>query len=503
MEAPKRVVKNSILLYVRMMVVMIINLYTVRIVLGALGDEDYGIYNVIAGVITMLSGITVVLASATQRFYSYAIGEGRNDFLSDIFSASVNIYCFFALVVIVLGETVGLWFVKTQLVLPPERMTTAIWIYHFSILSFAFNLMQSPFSSAVIAHEEMGIFAIINLVECFFKFGVALLLTIAPKDRLLLYGALILGVSIVIFISYGLIGRIRYSECRYKKVSKRALYNDILSFSGWTLFGSVAAVGMNQVNTLLVNIFFGPIANASRAIALQVNGAINSFTSSFIMAVRPPMIKTYAEEKYKYLNQLFMLSNKVIFYGLIFFSLPFFFEMETIISLWLKTASEQTILFSKLIIIYAVILALNNPITIIMQAMGKVREYYVYVESFTLLCPILTWILFKIGCPAESTFYAMIGSVVLSHVVRLICLKKHYTFFRFKEYLISFLIPAIVVTFILCAIIVFINTFLPKGFFRLSIILGLSFFVTMLFAYNIGLNKEEKDHLKFLLKQIN
>lgn len=496
-----RIAKNTFLLYLRMMIVMFINLFAVRVVLNALGEEDYGIYNVIAGVITMLSGVTTVLASATQRFYSYSMGDKQAGGLREIFSSSVNIYLFFSIGVLVLGETIGLWFVNAKLVIPEERLLAANLIYQFSILSFICSMMQSPFFSAVIAHEDMGIFAFASLVECLLKFGSAWLLTVIVFDRLEAYGFLILLVHVISLLFYIFVGRHRYEECHYQRVKDKHLYKDILSYSGWNLFGSLAAVGMNQVNTILVNVFFGPIANAARAIALQINGALSSFSGSFIMAIRPPMIKAYAEKDYTYLNKLFTLGNKFLFYCLVFIALPLLFEMDTILTLWLKTASDQTVLFSQLIVVYALILSLNNPISIIMQAMGRVKEYYVPVESVTLLCPVITWVLYKMGLPAESTFWAMIGTVSVSHLIRIWCLNNYYDGFSVKTYLFSFILPACFVTALTSCVLFFAKSNMDSGILRLILLLVLSFVVVFVFAVVVGLNKEEKYYLKVLLRR--
>lgn len=496
-----RIAKNTVLLYLRMMIVMFINLFAVRVVFNALGEEDYGIYNVIAGVITMLSGVSTVLASATQRFYSYSMGDEKAGSLKEIFSSSVNIYLFFSVGVLVVGETLGLWFVNAKLVIPDERLLAANLIYQFSILSFVCSMMQSPFFSAVIAHEDMGIFALASLGECLLKFGSAWLITVVAMDRLETYGFLILLVHAVSFLFYCVIGRRRYAECHYQRVRDKHLYKDILSYSGWNLFGSLAAVGMNQVNTILVNVFFGPLANAARAIALQINGALSSFSGSFIMAIRPPMIKAYAEHNYGYLNKLFTFSNKFVYYCLVIVALPLLFEMEMILNLWLKTASSQTILFSQLIVVYALILALNNPISIIMQAMGKVKEYYVPVESVTLLCPVITWVLYKIGLPAESTFWAMIGTVLLSHFIRIWCLKRYYCGFSLKEYLFSFLMPAVLVTVLACTVLFLLKSNMTYGVVRLIVMTITSFVVVFAFAFGVGLNKDEKYYLKTLLRR--
>jgi O-antigen/teichoic acid export membrane protein len=495
----KRIAKNTTLLYIRMMVVMAINLYTVRLVLNALGAEDYGIYNVVAGVITMLMSVSSVLSTATQRYYSYSIGENKLKRLRNIFSTSINIYALLSLIVIILGETVGLWFVNTQLVIPHERMMAANWIYQFSIFSFISTFMQVPYSAATIAHEDMGIFAVISIAECVLKLIAVLLIFIIPTDRLIIYGATLLLISTLVLISYILVGYSKYAECRYQKPTEKTLFKELLSFSGWSLFGSVAGVGMSQVNTILVNIFFGPLVNAARAISLQFNMAVSSFSSSFIMAIRTPMIKSYAEGSYLYLNKIFNLSNKFIYYCLLMVSLPLIFEMNTVLILWLKTTDPQTVLFSRLILVYALIMSLNNPISIIIQATGHIKEYHVPVETFTLLCVPATYILFKLGYPAYSTYIVMIVAAFASHVVRLICLKKYYKPFSYSEYGKSFLLPAFSITLVASLFVFLIHRSIMNPSLRISAVVFLSVVCVAAFALLIGLSKTEKDVLKQLI----
>ena len=492
----KRIAKNSILLYIRMMVVMIINLYTVRLVLQALGAEDYGIYDVVAGVITMLISVSSVLSTATQRYYSISIGKNKLERLRNIFSSSINIYLLLSLIVIILGETVGLWFVNTQLVIPDERMNAANWIYQFSIFSFIFTFMQVPYSAAIIAHEDMGIFAIISAVESVLKLTATLLIFVIPLDSLIIYGAGLFLISSLVLITYIMVGYSKYAECRYQKPTEKNLYKELLSFSGWSLFGSVASVGIYQVNTILVNIFFGPMVSAARAISFQFNNAVSSFSGSFLMAIRPQMIKSYAEESYLYLNKIFYLSNKIIYYGLLMICLPLMFEMNTILFFWLKTTDPQTVLFSRLFLVYALIMSLNNPISIIIQATGRVKEYHVPVETFTLLCVPGTYIFFKLGYPAYYSYIVMIIVAVAAHLVRLICLKKYYKPFRYSEYTNSFIIPAFLITFITSLIVFMIQSSILNSILRISAVIFFSILCVLVFVLLIGLSITEKNILK-------
>ncbi|MDD3489072.1 MAG: oligosaccharide flippase family protein [Paludibacter sp.] len=489
----KRIAKNTTLLYIRMLVVMIINLYAVRLVLKALGVEDYGIYNVIAGVITMLYSVSSVLASATQRFYSYSIGENAFDRLKGIFSTSLHIYVVLSFVIILIGETVGLWFVNTQLVIPPDRIIAANWIYQFSIFSFIVTIMQVPYSAAIIAHEDMGVFSLISTSETILKLLSIFLIFIIPIDRLIIYGATLFIISIIVLIAYISISYKRYPECRYQKPTEKKLFIELLTFSGWSFFGSIAGVGMSQVNTIFVNLFFGPIVNTARAISFQFNSAITSFVGSFILAVRTPMIKSYADESYLYLNKIFSISNKFIYYFLLMICIPLVLEMNTVLNLWLTINDNQTVLFSRLMVIYTLIMALNNPIAIVIHATGHVKEYHLTVETIMLLCVPATYILFKLGYPAYSTYTVMIIAASVAHVVRLVCLKRYYKPFSYFEYLKSFIIPAFFITVATIFIAIFVHKNIIDSFIRISSVATVSIVCITVMAYLFGLSKTEKD----------
>lgn len=493
------IAKNSSLLYFRMMVVMFINLYAVRLVLNALGAEDYGINNVVAGIVTMLSSVSSVLSTATQRYYSYSIGENKLERLRNIFSASINIFGVLSLIVLILGETVGLWFINTQLVIPVNRIDAANWIYQFSIFSFIFTFLQIPYSAAIMAREDMRIFATISIVESVLKLVAVLFVYLIPYDGLIIYGAALFLISALVLISHIVIGNNRYAECRYQKPREKKLYKELLSFSGWSLFGSVAGVGMAQINTILVNIYFGPFVNAARAISFQFSLAVSSFSNNFLVAIRTPMIKSYAEESYLYLNKLFNLSNKFIYYCLLMILLPLFFEMETVLVIWLKAADAQTVVFSRLILVYALIMSLNNPISIIIQATGHVKEYHVAVEVFTLSCVPVTYILFKYGYQAYYSYVVMIIAAIAAHIVRLICLKKYYKPFSYSEYTKSFLLPALAITIIASSFLSFLHRSVISTELRVSAVVLFSVVSVGLLTFFLGLSKMEKDVIKNLI----
>lgn len=475
---------------------MAINLYAVRLVLNGLGAADYGIYTVVAGIITMLSCVTSVLITATQRYFSYALGEKATESLCKIFSVSVYVSIIVSILILIIGETLGLWFVNNKLVVPEERVIAANILYQATIISFISTFLQMPYGSAIVAHEKMGYFALITTIESILKFGAALVITADVNgDKLIIYGILLSVISILVLCMYIIVARTKFEECRYRNIHDKKLIKELLSFSGWNFIGSIAGVGMHYVNTILVNIFFGPLINAAQAIAFQISSALNTFSGSFIMALKPPMIKSYAEKDYKGLNQLFGIGNKFVYYCMLVVSIPLISEMDTVIKIWLGISDAQTILFSRLIVLYTFILVLNNPISIIIQATGYVKQYFLSVESVTLLCPIISFLLFKFGMPAYTSFIAMIGCVLCSHFIRLIVLKRYYAGFNLHEYL-DFLCRAISVTICTTLPVFIVRMVMCPGFVRLLMVIAIVAIVTILSAYFIGLNHAERAYMQ-------
>lgn len=492
------IAKNTMFLYIRMIIVMIVNLFAVRIVFKALGTEDYGVYNVVAGVITMLSCVTTVLMTATQRYYSYSIGEGNADKLNKIYSASIKICVIGSILIFIIGETLGLWFVGNYLVIPYTRVYAANWLYQMTILLFVFNFMQIPFGAAIIAHEKMGFFATISTVETLLKFFAALLLNFICGDRLVLYGVFLVLISLLLLITYILFAVRKFPECYYSNFNDKSFFEELLFFAGWNFLGSLAGVGMHYVNTILVNIFFGPIINTAQAIAFQISSALNTFSGSFIMALRPPMVKLYAEKKCDELDRIFHISNKVVFYLMLLICIPLFLEMDTILSLWLGIDNGQTVLFSRLIIVYTIILVMNNPISIIMQATGYVKQYFIPVELVTLMCPIITLIFFKLGFPSYYVFIVMISCVLISHFIRLYILNKYYTSRLMKDYL-NFCLKALVITVCVVFLSVFVKVNILSDICRLIAVSLTAVSSILILAYLFALNKQEK---MFIVKNV-
>lgn len=498
----KRIASNTFVLFVRMFLLTVINLYAVRLVLRGLGEKGYGVFTAIASVVAIASLFNVVLALSVQRFYSFYLGKNDTARLKEIFSTSVNIVAILSLAVFILLETIGLWFVSTQLVIPEEQRVAALWAYQFSILIFIASMLQIPYTAAIFSHEDMGTYTWISTVECLLKLLVAYALCYVFPNSMALYAAGLLATSAIVLALYVSMGR-RYEECHYSRPRNKALYKEISTFSGWTFFGSVSNAGMIQGNTILLNVYFGPVINASFGIALQINNAFSALCNTMVLAFRPPMIKAYAEHRFDYLNKLFSVSNKFVYYLLLMVAIPIVAEMDTILDFWLDATSPHIVLFSRLIVVYVVCLAMNSPITIIMQASGHIKEYHLPVESTSLACLPVTWILFAIGFPSHYVFVSMIGVCCVAHLVRLWCLKRYYDGFSVSQYFISFVFPAVLVTLLCVVNAYFIGNNIENSALRLFLTALSTVFLSLALVSFVGLDRQEKLLLKDFIKKSN
>lgn len=496
----QRIAMNTIILFIRMFVLTIINLYTVRLVLKGLGVIDYGIFNAVASVVTTSAFLISILELAIQRFYSISLGKNDQKSLNQIFSISLKITIFISIIIFIAFESAGLWLISHKLNIPFERLDAAYYCFHFGLAAFILTLLQIPFSSAVFAHEDMNIYALISSIDYTLKLFIAFLIGKMAMDNLSFYSLGLLIVAIITFINYSLYSHYKYAECKYKKVKNPELTKKILFFSGWTMLGSFSKVCMVQGSTILLNIFFGPISNAAFAISMQISNAFNALCNSMVLAVRPAMIKAYSNQSNDYLYKIFNLSNKFIIYVLLAVAFPMIANMELIIKIWLHETTPETVLFAQLTIIQIVILAMNNPITIIIQATGKIRQYSINVEGISLLCLPISYLAFYAGLSSAWIYYSMIAVCGLAHIERLRCLKKTYSVFQYKDYIKELCIPASGI--ITCGII--IESLIEKIPANATIHALISIICLPLLIISIsciiGLNKKEKLIIKEILK---
>lgn len=400
----QRIAKNTLMLYIRMLFTMGVSLFTSRVILQSLGVEDYGVYSVVGGIIAMFSFINGGMVSATQRFLTFEIGKGNMLQLKKVFSTSLQIHAIIALIIVLLGETVGLWFLYEKLVIPESRMTAAFWVYQCSIVASVVSIMSVPYNADIIAHEKMSAFAYISVLEVVLKLAIVYALYITPWDKLISYAVLILSVQLLIRFVYARYCSKHFEESHYHHHIDKPLFKEMLSFAGWSFWGNLASILYTQGLNMMLNIFFGPVVNAARGIASQIQGVVQQFVSNFQMALNPQITKTYASGELDKMHSLMFRSARFSFMLLFFLSLPIMFETNYILTLWLGIVPEYTVIFARIIIAISLIYTIANPCVIANQATGKVKVYQTVVGGLLLLILPISYIVLKMGAPAYSVF---------------------------------------------------------------------------------------------------
>ena len=400
----KRIAKNTLLLYVRMLFGMLVSLYTSRVILQTLGVEDYGVYNVVGGVISMFTFLNGAMSSATSRYITFEIGKGNIEQLKKVFSTSLQIHAVIALLIVILGETVGLWFLMNELVIPEGRMDAAMWVYQCSIVSCVVGIMSVPYNADIIAHEKMSAFAYISVLEIISKLAIVYLLVVLPFDKLKVYAVLVLMVGLLIRYIYTRYCHKHFEESHYIHRIDKPLLKEMSSFAGWSFWGNLASILYTQGLNMMLNIFFGPVVNAARGIATQIQGVVQQFVGNFQMALNPQITKTYAAGELQKMHSLMFRSARFSFMLLFFLSLPILLETNYILTLWLGIVLENTVIFARIIIAISLIYTIANPCVIANQATGKVKVYQAVVGGLLLLILPISYIVLKMGAPAYSVF---------------------------------------------------------------------------------------------------
>lgn len=487
------------MLYFRQILILLVSLYTVRVVLNALGVEDYGIYNVVGGIVSFFSFLSGTMASATQRFFSFALGQNDFERLKKTFTVNWFIYGAIAIIALILLETVGLWFVNDLLRVPPERFEAACWIYQFSAFMFIATIFSTPFMAIIIAHEDMQIYAYISIVEALMKLGVVFLLVHLPWDKLELYGMLTFAVSVITTIIYMSTCIRKYKECQFRKFYwDKGLLHEIIGFTGWTLFGQITSVGRNQAVTILLNQVFNPIVVAARAIAINITNQINVFSNNFNTGLYPPIIKSYAANDKKTMFSLIFNGSKITFFLMWVFTLPLFLEMDIILSVWLKNPPPEAILFTRLALIEVLINSISLPINTAARAPGKMKSYEFILGCIQIAIFVASWIILIIGGAAYSVFVvAIIGNLVM-FVIRLI-LVRMLIGLPLRPFLYQVIFPISIVTLFSAVPSFAIHFLLPKGLIFTAISILTSIIISCTSMYFLGLNKHMREKVRYII----
>lgn len=493
-----RIMKNTMILYLRMILIMIVKLYTSRIVLASLGIQDYGIYNVVGGIVVLFDFINNAMVTSTQRYITYEIGRGDINKFHKIFITSINVHIIISLIIIFLSETFGLWLLFNKMVFPKDMMGSAFCVFQLSVITTVMNVMSCPYNALIIAHERMSAFAYISILEVFAKFCIAILLTFLMHYKLIVYALLTAILQIVIRLVYTIYCKRNFEGVKYHIFYDKRLFKEMTSFAGWNLIGNMAGVLSTQGQNILLNMFFGPAVNAARAIAIQIQTTLSQFTYGFQTSLNPQITKNFALGNLIRMHSLIYRSSKISFLLLLVFIVPIFFEAPQILSFWLEIVPKDTVIFLRYILIISLIDSSANSLMVSAAATGKVKLYQLVCGGIILLIAPITYIAFKLGAPAYIAFSTHLFFCCAVYIARLLILRK-MILLSIKEFFRKVVARCIYVTVtsIIIPCILFVFTERTPVNDILVIICCIS--VTILSSYFIGLTTNER---KFIIAQL-
>lgn len=495
----KRLAKNTLFMYFRMGFLMLISLFTSRVVLQQLGVEDYGIYNLVGSIVVMFTSLKAIFASSTQRFLNYEMGRGNMDKLQLIYTMSTLLNAVISVVFIILVEAVGIWFLQYKINVDPSRMVAAHWVFQFSVISTVISIMSTPLDACVIAHERMDFYAYLSIFEGLAKLGICYLLTIFGNDKLITYGFLILAVTIVVRIINQVFCMKSFAECHLKKCWDKQYFMQMTNFAGWAFFGNTANILSQSGLNMVLNVFGGPVVNAARGISYQVQAALGQFVGNIATVVKPYSIKTYASGEIGKALDFTYLISKV--YYIIQLAIVIFvtFLADWLIKLWLGQIPEYTIVFLDLIMVQSLIRTLHTPIDMLFGGEGDIK-YYQLIEGVVLALPVpISYVLLSFGFPYYSAFLSLVVCEVL-HIASISWLASHICHLQMRAYLVQVIWPCLLCT-VIYGLMMYLNCQLGENVVYKIINVIFTAAVTSLLMYALGLTKAEKQMLLNVIKR--
>lgn len=495
----KRIAQNTIVLYFRMMIILLVNLYMSRVVLNTLGIEDYGIYNVVGGFVTMFSLISGALSNAISRFVTFELGRGDFNRLRKVFSTSVNVQFLISLIICILLETIGLWFLNYKMVIPDDRMVASNWVLQCSIITFVINLISVPYNASIIAHERMTAYAYISILEVFLKLCCVFLLYLDISDKLIAYSIMIALVALVIRIVYGYYCTRQFSECKYFPIIDKPLLKEMTSMASWNFFGSGASVLNQQGVNLLINLFFGVSVNAARGIAYQVSSAIASFVSSFTTAINPQITKKYAQGSINEMSSILFKGARFSYFIMYILVLPIFLETPMVLELWLKTVPDYSVIFVRLTLLASLISVLTTGLFTVSMATGNIKIYQTVIGFLALSIFILTYFSFKFGLPVESTYVILVIMEVVIMFARIIIVNKQIKF-GVLRYLKDVVLNVFLFSAFASIIPIVAHVYLDYSLFSSIIVIFTSLVMCCIAIFTIGMHNDERIWISQFIK---
>lgn len=495
-----RVAKNTLYLYFRTLFVMCISIYTSRVVLEALGVENYGIYNVVGGFVSMFSVLSGTLTAASQRYIAFELGK-RKPQLSKVFSTTISIHFLLAFVIFILLESIGLWFLNSKMNIDQERLFAANCVFQCSVITFCVSLISIPYNAAIVAYEKMSVFAYISIFEVLAKLGAVYALFVIKHDSLIVYAIFMLAVAIILRCIYGTYCSRMLKDCSYRFLLDKGIFKEMLGFCGWNFIGSSSAILNGQGINLLINLFFGVALNAARGISSQVENAVNTFVQNFMMALNPQITKGYAGKDYAYVNKLLVLGTKISFFLFGVICLPLYLNAEYVLKIWLKNVPEYACLFVKLGLIYNLLQNLSQCLYTVMLASGKIKNYQLVVGGLSLLAFPATWIFFELGLGPEWGYLSIILFSIVCFIARLPFIKKMLPDFSIHVFLGKALLPIFISAIPVIVIAYLINIGIQNSsfvFFILKVIIII--LLSCILVFCLGFSKEERTKVEEMVK---
>lgn len=504
-ENTKRIAKNTLMLYVRMLLMMFIGLYTSRVILQALGISDLGLYNVAGGVVSMFAFLNGTLSSGTQRFLTFEIGSGNNTKLRQVFESAMTLHALLAIVIIILSETIGLWYLYNKLNIADGRFTAAMWCFQLSVLTMAISIIQIPFNAAIIAHEKMSVYAYMSIYDAITKLLGAYLIQISTFDRVISYSVIITIFTITSVIIYNTYCRRKFQECSFTFGFDKQIFKDMMTFSGWNTIGCLAATGQSTGVNLVINFFCGTIVNGARGIAYQASSWVTRFVDNFQVALNPQIVKYYASGDIKSMANLAINGAKFSSYLLLFLGIPLFIDIEWVINLWLGECPEYVPTFLRIVLVEALFKAIGNPTVTSMHATGEMKWLNITVGSVLLLILPISIALFKVGCPVEIVMAANVIPWIAVIPIRLVLL-KHFCEFPVWTFIFDALIKTIILALIMFTIPYLICKSLEStGIIHFLEMGACSVLTSSLVIWFFGLNSDQRNgivsKIKFVVKK--
>ncbi|WP_404820152.1 oligosaccharide flippase family protein [Sulfurovum mangrovi] len=494
----KRIAKNTLFLYFRMIIIMAVSFYTVRVVLDILGVTDFGLYNLVASFVMIMAVLNSTLTGGTQRFLTFEIGKDDFVRLKQTFSTALVIHIALAFFILFLGETIGLWLLYEKMNIPVERFDAAFWVYQFAIASTMVTVMQVPYNALIIAHERMHIFAYVSIVEAILKLLVVYLLLVISFDKLIVYGILMFLVSLSIATFYRVYVMRNYEESHFSLSFDKEIVKSMLQFSGWNLFGTLGAMLSNHGISLLLNLYFGPVANAAHAISMQVSGGLNQFVNSFQTAMTPQITKLYAANRIDELNNFLYQNTKYAFLLLWIVVLPIILKLDYVLSVWLTQIPQNTMIFTKLLMIYGLMYSFIRPMVMAIQATGKVKGIQMSAGILLILVLPISWVLLENNFPIYSPFVVMLCMWIFHILLEIFFLKRLINFSTISFLRIS-VAPLVIIISISLLLLNYLSHLIDNNIYQMLLFFVVSMFVNFVLIYFIGIDLNTRKKVKQVL----